>query len=158
MGGIEYQKVLDIEWDKGKDVLKFTSKVKYKEPSKKGEKLVLRTLEQLESEAPTCLSRRQVLCQMNSMFVSLGLVAPFILNGKLLMQEFWEADKERAWDENLAADFSASWLVFFRKMFQFQKVEIRRCDRSRVTDVGSPTLVLFSDASQVLVRTLYGMT
>ena len=65
------------------------------------------------------------------------------------MHETWETDKELAWEDNLAADVSASWLVFFKELFQLQKVETRRCARSRVTAVGSPTLVLFSDASQV---------
>ena len=92
MGSTEDQKVLGMVWDNGKDVLKYTSEVKIKEPGKKGKKLVLRTLEKLESEAPTCLTRRQILCQMNSMFDLLGLVAPFILKGKLLMRETWEAD------------------------------------------------------------------
>ena len=58
MGSIEDQKVLGMVWDNGKDVLKYTSKVKIKEPGKKGKKLIFNTLEQLESEAPTCLTRR----------------------------------------------------------------------------------------------------
>ena len=102
-------------WDNGKDVLKYTSKVKFKEPGKEGKKLVLRTLEQLESEAPTCLTRSHVLCQMNPVFDPLGLVAPFIMKGKLLMREIWEAGKELAWDDNIATDVSASWFVFFFK-------------------------------------------
>ena len=61
MGSTEDQKVLGMVWDYGKDVLKYTSKVKIKEPCRKGEKLALRTLEQLDSEAPTCLTRRQAL-------------------------------------------------------------------------------------------------
>ena len=111
--------------------------------------MIFNTLEQLESEAPTCLTRRQVLCQMNSVFDPLGLVAPFVLKGKLLMRETWETENELTWDDNLAADVSASWLVFLKELFQLQKVEIRRCARSSFTALGSPTLVLFSDASQV---------
>ena len=65
------------------------------------------------------------------------------------MRETWEADKELDWDANFPTDVSASWLVFFKELFHLQKVEIRRCARCRVTAVGSPTLVLFSDASQV---------
>ena len=143
------QKVLGMVWDNGKDVLKYTSKVKIKEPGKRGKKLIFNTLKQLESEAPTCLTRRQVLCQLNSVFDPLGLVAPFVLKGKLLMRETWETENELACDDNLAADVSAFWLLFFKELFQLQKVEIRRCARSSFTAVGSPTLVLFSDASQV---------
>ena len=149
MGSIEDQKVLGMVWDNGKDVLKYTSQVKIKEPGKKGKKLIFNTLKQLESEAPTCLTRRQVLCQLNSVFDPLGLVAPFVLKGKLLMRETWETENELASDDNLAADVSVSWLLFFKELFQLQKVEIRRCARSSFTAVGSPTLVLFSDASQV---------
>ena len=57
---------LGMAWDNCMHVLKFTSKMKIKEPSKKGKTLVLRTMEQLESEAPICLTRRQVLCRMIS--------------------------------------------------------------------------------------------
>ena len=149
MGSIEDQMVLRMVWDNGKDVSKYTSKVKIKEPGKKGKKLIFNTLEQLKSESPTFLTRRQVLCQINSVFDPLGLVAPFVLEGKLLMRETWETEKELAWDDNLAADISASWLLFFKELFQLRKVKIRRCARSSFTAVGSPTLVLFSDASEV---------
>ena len=50
MGRPEDQNVLDMVWDNGKDVLKYTSKVKIKEPGKKENELVLSSLEQLESE------------------------------------------------------------------------------------------------------------
>ena len=96
MGSIEDQMVLGMVWDNGKDVLKYTSKVKIKEPGKKGKKLIFNTLEQLESEAPTCLTRRQVLCQLNSVFDPLGLVARFVLKGKLLMRETWETENKIA--------------------------------------------------------------
>ena len=66
-----------------------------------------------------------------------------------MLRGTWETEKELAWDDNLAADVSASWLLFFKEMFQLQKVEIRRCARSSFTAVGSPTLVLFSDAPQL---------
>ena len=59
MGSTEDQKVSGKVSDNGKDVLKYTFKVKYEEPSKKEKKMVLRTLEPLGSEAPTCLTRRQ---------------------------------------------------------------------------------------------------
>ena len=38
MGSIEDQKVLGMVWDNGKDVLKYTTKVKIKKPGKKGKK------------------------------------------------------------------------------------------------------------------------
>ena len=55
---------------------------------------------------------------MNSVFDTLGLVTLFILEGNLLMHETWETEKELAWDDSLAAVVSASWLVFFKELFQ----------------------------------------
>ena len=63
---------------------------------------------------------------MNSVFGPLGLVSPFILKGTLLTRETWETAKELAWDDDLATDFSSSFFVFFKDLFQLQNVEIRR--------------------------------
>ncbi|XP_055605321.1 uncharacterized protein LOC129753522 [Uranotaenia lowii] len=88
-GPNEVIKTLGLMWDPVNDDLLFVS------------------LPTSDISVPT---KRQVLSLIARMFDPLGLAAPVILIGKLLMQRLWKAEIE--WDENLSSDLIDEWERF----------------------------------------------
>lgn len=55
-------------------------------------------------------TKRSVLADIAKLFDPLGLVCPFVIRAKILMQELWKDGRE--WDEPLTGNILNSWLKF----------------------------------------------
>ena len=83
---------------------------------------------------PTALTRRIVLQQLMSIYDPLGLLAPFVLLGKLLMRDTWDKrlkkldDDEQSlgWDDNLPLTLFNPWRHFFYKAYEMEEFEVPR--------------------------------
>jgi hypothetical protein len=94
------------------------------------------------------LARRGVLSTVSSVYDPLGLVAPFLLKGKKLLQRLCSSHKD--WDDEISDDERVLWEQWRRNLPLLEKIEVQRCfkppDFGLVT---SEELHHFSDASQI---------
>lgn len=92
------------------------------------------------------VTRRGVLSTVASIYDPLGFVAPFILQGKLILQQLCR-DKV-GWDEPLPEELRAQWESWLQDLHNLFNVKIRRCYiPANFTDVKQYELHHFSDAS-----------
>lgn len=92
------------------------------------------------------LTRRGVLSTVASIYDPLGFVAPFLLRGKLLLQQMCR-DKV-GWDEPLPEELRTQWELWLQDLQNLSNVKIKRCYiPERFTDVKKYELHHFSDAS-----------
>ena len=93
-------------------------------------------------------TRRGLLSTISSIFDPLGIVSPFLLTGKALLQELCRDGKD--WDEPIPADIHACWDKWRYDLLELSKLEIPRCYKPpEFGEVKSAQLHHFSDASQV---------
>ncbi|XP_065094437.1 uncharacterized protein LOC135714962 [Ochlerotatus camptorhynchus] len=75
-----------------------------------------------ESVVPT---KRQVLRLVMSVFDPLGMIAPFVVHGKTIIQEAWRSGI--VWDEPLPADIVPRWEKYVKLLGTLDMVKIPRC-------------------------------
>lgn len=79
------------------------------------------------------LTRRGVLSVVNSVYDPLGLAAPVLLHGRLLLQQLASMGKRKTataplgWDEPLPEELSLGWQSWKNALPDLQNVSIRRC-------------------------------
>jgi hypothetical protein len=90
------------------------------------------------------------------LFDPLGLITPFILQGKLLMRMLCIENNESAqrngqekggWDAPINDEMREKWIQFFNDMFDIESLEFPRCVKSEAAD-DNPVLIVFSDGSK----------
>ncbi|XP_055604552.1 uncharacterized protein LOC129752799 [Uranotaenia lowii] len=74
------------------------------------------------SKVPT---KRQILSLVMSLFDPLGLVAHYIVHGKILMQELWKFGAE--WDDVLPDELTESWNRWKDLLPRLKEVSVPRC-------------------------------
>ncbi|XP_062713659.1 uncharacterized protein LOC109432815 [Aedes albopictus] len=84
----------------------------------------------------TIPTKRQVLRTIMSLFDPLGLIAHFVVQGKILMQDIWRSGTD--WDEPIAENLQAQWSKWSRTFTDLNNVQVPRC--------------FFSNASQKALR------
>ena len=87
------------------------------------------------------LSKRFVL----KVFDPLGVLAPIVINLKLLFQELCAA--KRAWDDNLNEEFHAKWENLMENLPTFTGIRVPHYYMQGVDDVIEVELHGFADAS-----------
>ena len=97
-----------------------------------------------ETHAPE--TKREVLRQTASLFDPLGIVAPFILRAKVLMQHLWTLNL--TWDERLAETESKTWENWPEELKLLKEVHVPRCMKPVAGEVTSHQLHVFCDASE----------
>ena len=126
---IENERTLGMEWNVNKDTLHFSN---------------------VEITSPA--TRRGILSTVASLYDPLGLISPFVLKGKAILQEV--CHKGSRWDEKVEGPTLSRWEEWKQQLSQLNKVSINRCYRP--SDFGESIkteLHHFSDAS----TTGYGM-
>ena len=88
------------------------------------------------------LTKRKLLSQVSSYFDPLGLLAPLIIRGKLLIQEAWTLELE--WDAPLPQTLRDSWLEIKQ---DFQSISTIDFPRSVASEKVPHQLHVFCDAS-----------
>ena len=94
-------------------------------------------------------TRRGVLSTVNSIFDPLGISAPIILDGKILLRQFLTSgDNNNSWDEPLPIEFEDSWKTWKDSLRGLSGLSISRCFRPENFGlVYSVHLFAFCDAS-----------
>nr|CAD2206059.1 unnamed protein product [Meloidogyne enterolobii] len=88
------------------------------------------------------ITKRNVLCQLASIFDPLGFASPSLLEAKLFFQSLWESKKE--WDENLREEEAKEW-INITKAWETPDIEL---DRRIIQSEYRCQLHVFSDASK----------
>ncbi|XP_062703843.1 uncharacterized protein LOC134286271 [Aedes albopictus] len=90
------------------------------------------------------VTHRIVLSEIARLFDPYGLVGPVIVQGKLFLQELWQA--KYSWDELLSDDLQSRWLEFRRNLNELDAISVPRWI-AYGKDVISCEIHGFSDAS-----------
>ena len=93
--------------------------------------------------APT---KRGVLSQVSSVFDPLGVLAPFLLPAKCLIQDLWR--KKRGWDEPLDESNRVVWENWLTDLSALRVFELPRCLYSNAPQDVRVELHVFGDASE----------
>ncbi|XP_068734748.1 uncharacterized protein [Montipora capricornis] len=94
------------------------------------------------------LTRRGILVSVSSIYDPLGLVAPFLLTGKRIVQELCKGKTE--WDEPVPDTIRSQWEKWRREIHSLAELKIRRCHKPEdFCELKSIELHNFSDASVV---------
>jgi hypothetical protein len=83
----------------------------------------------------------------------MGLVAPFTVEGKVLMRNSFISDKnkidhKRKWDQPIEHLLCEQWDKFFENLIKLREFEFPRCLKPDDA-IGNPMLVIFTDASEM---------
>ncbi|XP_071952433.1 uncharacterized protein [Antedon mediterranea] len=73
-------------------------------------------------------TRRGILSVVSSVFDPLGLVSPFILKAKLLMQELCRLGYD--WDSTISIEYETRWQQWLFDLKKLETIRIRRCYKS----------------------------
>ncbi|XP_055585033.1 uncharacterized protein LOC129737892 [Uranotaenia lowii] len=93
-------------------------------------------------------TKRQVLRTIMRLFDPLGLVAHYIVHGKILMQEIWKFGS--SWDEEIPVELLDKWNRWSRLLKNLNTVQVPRCFFSGINSDSLEDLQLhvFVDASE----------
>lgn len=93
-------------------------------------------------------SKRIVMSCVMSLFDPLGLLAPFIILGKMLVQDIWRSGSD--WDQPIDNESYEKWLRWIERLPEIEKVRIPRYyfRQSTCIDLSSLQLHVLVDASK----------
>ena len=90
-------------------------------------------------------TKRNFLRKIATLFDPLGLMAPFIIQAKILLQEMWTAGLE--WDEEMNTPLINSAQSWFGELHDLKQVQVPRCLQTRKI-IDCVSLHTFVDASE----------
>ena len=90
-------------------------------------------------------TKRNFLKKIGTLFDPVGLLAPFTIRAKLLLQDMWTAGLE--WDEEMDESLSNLAPTWFTELHDLQRLKIPRCLEEAEQVVEAVTLHNFVDAS-----------
>ena len=146
-GNSEAEKVLGLIWDPKSDTLRFRVQLKVKLRTGDTDVVDINTVEQLLEYRESILTRRSLQSNILRIFDPLGLLAPILLQSKLLMRESWCSPKPLGWDDVLPEDQGDSWTTFLTSLLNLGELRFPRSLWPQEEVVGLPTLVIFSDGA-----------
>lgn len=97
-------KTLGVNWNHSTDILGYSIK---------------------RFEDKTAISKRTILSTTAQVFDPLGLLAPIIVNAKLLLQVLWQ--HKLSWDESLPLNLHTAWITFRNELKLLNSLKIPRC-------------------------------
>ena len=93
------------------------------------------------------MTRRGILSTISSVYDPLGLLAPFVLLGKQILQELCKDKVE--WDEALPERIRLRWVRWLRDLQLLARLTVPRCYKPEdFGEITSARLHNFSDACQ----------
>ena len=116
-------KTLGITWKSAEDAFTFTT---------------------LDREFPQIHTKRSFLSSIASLFDPMGMLAPFVIRAKVLMQEIWLTGLD--WDEKFPEEICKKVDTWFTELAGVGRILVPRCLSPSQTIVDS-SLHIFSDAS-----------
>ena len=91
-------------------------------------------------------TKRNFLRKIATLFDPLGLLAPFTIRAKILLQEKWTAGLE--WDGEMNIPLINSAQSWFRELHDLKQVQVPRCLQTVGKTIDSVSLHTFVDASE----------
>ncbi|MEW8314042.1 MAG: hypothetical protein AB2658_03330, partial [Candidatus Thiodiazotropha endolucinida] len=91
-------------------------------------------------------TKRNFLKKIATLFDPIGLLAPFTVRAKIILQDIWTAGKD--WDEELDEILIQSVRVWFNELPEITKIKVPRCLSDTHKTVDTISLHTFVDASQ----------
>ena len=116
---ISFSDSSDTVWDTGKvlgmvyaveegDVFTFSSK--------------FRDLSELIKEKKGKWTKRHVSATSSSIFDPLGLISPFVVRSRVIMQEIWK--QKYKWDDVISESLQDAWMVWLNEVFAVPDIKI----------------------------------
>ena len=142
-------KVLGTHWNPVEDQFKFKVRLNFSPKRRKVRTGPDLSLDQLTACIPTILTKRIILSQVNGIYDPLGLLTPFTMKAKVMMQHMWMNETKRlGWDDPLPDGICLEWVQFFKELFDVEYLYFFRCIRPADAK-GDPILIIFCDASKL---------
>ncbi|MCG7868682.1 MAG: hypothetical protein JAY74_20210, partial [Candidatus Thiodiazotropha taylori] len=91
-------------------------------------------------------TKRNFLKKIASLFDPLGLLAPFTVRAKMLLQDMWTAGLD--WDEEMSESLTKEAQDWFRELPYLKRLQIPRCLQEKTKTVNAIALHTFVDASE----------
>ncbi|XP_067937152.1 uncharacterized protein [Watersipora subatra] len=136
--------VLGVLWNGCSDTISFKPKLNFSKKVRGQHTAPDLDINEVSQAIPRILTKRLVLEQVMRLYDPLGILSPFIVTGKMYLRDTW--DLGIGWDEPLPDQLRSKWRAFFTHMCELNTLEYGRCLTPEGAQ-GSPTLVIFSDAS-----------
>ena len=92
-------------------------------------------------------TRRSVLRGLATIYDPRGLIAPYLIRAKVMLQDAWLLDG--GWDDELPAEHVVKWQAWFQGLPQLSNLNIDRCfkDPKKPSSEASLSIHCFTDAS-----------
>ncbi|XP_062714710.1 uncharacterized protein LOC134291225 [Aedes albopictus] len=134
VGGDQSERVLGMLWLTEKDMLRFST--------------TFRSEVDVLIRSGTRPTKRQILKTVMSLFDPLGLLASFLVHGKIIMQEVWRSGTK--WDECVDDRIEQHWRKWIELFERIGEIQIPRCYFQAASAERYTTLQahLFVDASE----------
>ena len=91
-------------------------------------------------------TKRNFLKKIATLFDPIGLLAPFTIRAKILMQEMWTSGLD--WDENLTESLKNSARAWFDELECLRQIQVPRCLSKNGAFTSAVSLYTFVDASE----------
>ena len=144
---LDVDKVLGYAWDPKTDTFLFRVKLKVKLLPGMTEINEISSVKELLEYRQAILTRRILQSNILSIFDPAGLLAPIILQSKLLMRESWCCAKPLGWDDQLPEDQGERWIAFMSALLSLGELRFPRSLWPEEEVVGLPILIVFSDGA-----------
>ncbi|KAK3086822.1 hypothetical protein FSP39_023974 [Pinctada imbricata] len=94
------------------------------------------------------VTRRGILSTVSSIYDPLGIVSPFVMTAKILLQQLCKSGIK--WDDKITGKLEKVWTAWLSQAKELESVKIPRCYKPRDMDrIVSCQLHVFADASEV---------
>ena len=130
-----HERVLGMKWDTENDALMFTFRN-------------FGIQDGIGYEVPTdvTITKRQILSIGNSIYDPLGLITPFTVKAKIILRTLWAKSSKLDWDDPVPEELRKNWGEILKQINQIKNLSFHRSITPE-DKIGSPSLVIFSDAS-----------
>lgn len=126
-----FEKILGVWWNTETDCFTF--------------KVNINGIQQEVIEGTDLPTKREALRILMSIFDPLGMIAHFIICGKILLQKIWKRGIE--WDDELPSDLGDEWRNWLKQLSLLPRISIPRCYSDVRFRTASVELHVFADAS-----------
>ena len=137
-GDEEVDKRLGQSWDPGSDEFLFKATLRVKLHEGGSKETTITTVEELLEFWDAIMNRRMLLSNVQSIFDPLGLLAPILLQAKLLLRETWTGPSPIGWDDPLPESQADKWMAFLKSLLQIKDLRFQRSLWPKEEVVGQP--------------------
>ncbi|CAG2250996.1 unnamed protein product [Mytilus edulis] len=96
------------------------------------------------------LTRRGITSTVSSIFDPLGLIAPIILKGKIILQDLSKQPIKLGWDDPIPKEKEEEWIKWKSTLPEIENISIPRCFKTKdMKEISDAQLHIFSDGSEI---------